>query len=86
MIRPFLGKMTKSELHAVMTGGFATIAGTVLGAYIGFGVGIRFWCSSSSSSSSAFDVMIALTRSSLPSVSHYWMSGTNPLLTPRAWF
>ncbi|XP_076461138.1 putative transporter HI_0519 [Babylonia areolata] len=38
MIRPFISNMTKSELHAVMTGGFATIAGTVLGAYIGFGV------------------------------------------------
>ncbi len=30
--------MTKSELHAVMTGGFATIAGSVLGAYISFGI------------------------------------------------
>ena len=30
--------MTVSELHAVMTGGFATIAGSVLGAYISFGV------------------------------------------------
>ncbi|PVD30119.1 hypothetical protein C0Q70_09381 [Pomacea canaliculata] len=38
MIRPFISRMTKSELHAVMTGGFATIAGSVLGAYIGFGV------------------------------------------------
>ena len=28
MIRPFLAKMTKSEIHAVMTGGFATIAGS----------------------------------------------------------
>ena len=27
MIRPFLPQMTKSEIHAVMTGGFATIAG-----------------------------------------------------------
>ena len=27
MIRPFLPHMTKSEIHAVMTGGFATIAG-----------------------------------------------------------
>ena len=27
----------RSEIHAVMTGGFATIAGTVLGAYINFG-------------------------------------------------
>ena len=32
--------MTKSEIHAVMTGGFATIAGSVLAAYIRFGVAI----------------------------------------------
>ena len=38
------------------------------------------------SSSSAFDVMVALTRSSLPWVLHTWMSGTSPLQTPRAWF
>ncbi|XP_033101705.1 solute carrier family 28 member 3-like isoform X2 [Anneissia japonica] len=38
LIQPFLNRMTRSELHAVMTGGFATIAGSVLGAYIGFGV------------------------------------------------
>lgn len=40
MIRPFLALMTKSELHAVMTGGFATIAGGVLAAYISFGVSL----------------------------------------------
>ncbi|CAB3989736.1 Solute carrier family 28 member 3 [Paramuricea clavata] len=38
MVRPFLQTMTMSELHAVMTGGFATIAGGVLAAYISFGV------------------------------------------------
>lgn len=38
MISPFLKDMTSSELHAVMTGGFATIAGSVLGAYVSFGV------------------------------------------------
>ena len=38
MIRPFLPDLTKSEMHAVMTGGFATIAGSVLGAYILIGV------------------------------------------------
>jgi len=38
LIKPFLALMTKSEIHAVMTGGFATIAGTVLGAYIGLGI------------------------------------------------
>ena len=30
--------------------------------------------------------MVALTRSSLPWVPHTWMSGTNPLQTPRALF
>ncbi len=37
-VKPFLEKMTRSELHAVMAGGFATIAGSVLGAYVGFGI------------------------------------------------
>ncbi|XP_068406962.1 sodium/nucleoside cotransporter 2 isoform X4 [Eschrichtius robustus] len=38
LIRPYLADMTLSEVHAVMTGGFATISGTVLGAFISFGV------------------------------------------------
>ncbi|MBN3307868.1 S28A1 protein, partial [Amia calva] len=38
LIRPYLPEMTKSEIHAVMTGGFATIAGSVMGAYIMFGI------------------------------------------------
>uniref|UniRef100_A0A8C2X6Z0 Solute carrier family 28 member 1 n=1 Tax=Cyclopterus lumpus TaxID=8103 RepID=A0A8C2X6Z0_CYCLU len=38
LIRPYLKNMTKSEIHAVMTGGFATIAGSVLGAFISFGI------------------------------------------------
>lgn len=38
LIRPFIQFMTVSELHAVMTGGMATIAGSVLGAFILFGV------------------------------------------------
>lgn len=40
MVKPMLGDMTKSELHAVMTGGFATIAGSVLATYILFGVSV----------------------------------------------
>uniref|UniRef100_UPI00398F07D7 solute carrier family 28 member 3-like n=1 Tax=Pristiophorus japonicus TaxID=55135 RepID=UPI00398F07D7 len=38
LIRPFIIDLTKSELHSVMTSGFATIAGSVLGAYVSFGV------------------------------------------------
>ena len=33
-----LGHIFRSEIHAVMTGGFATIAGTVLAAFINFGI------------------------------------------------
>ena len=35
LIKPFIEKMTRSELMAVMTGGFATVAGGVLAAYVG---------------------------------------------------
>lgn len=36
LVKPFIGKMTSSELHCLMTGGMATIAGSVMGAYITF--------------------------------------------------
>ena len=35
VVRPYIEKMTLSELNALMTGGFATIAGSVLAVYIG---------------------------------------------------
>jgi CNT family concentrative nucleoside transporter len=35
VVRPYLQKMTMSELNAVMVGGFATIAGGVMAAYVG---------------------------------------------------
>eukprot|EP01083_Nonionella_stella_P054379 143538_1 len=38
LIKPFIENMTRSELHAVMTGGFATIAGGVMAIYIYYGV------------------------------------------------
>ena len=34
MVRPFISQMTKSELMAVMTGGFATVAGGILAIYV----------------------------------------------------
>jgi CNT family concentrative nucleoside transporter len=35
LIKPFVGTMTASELNTVMVGGFATIAGGVMAAYVG---------------------------------------------------
>ena len=38
VVKPYLAKMTMSELMAVMTGGFASVAGGVLAAYVRFGI------------------------------------------------
>ena len=38
LIKPFLNDMTKSELLTIMVGGFATVAGGVLAAYIAMGI------------------------------------------------
>ncbi|XP_068461128.1 solute carrier family 28 member 3-like [Clinocottus analis] len=38
LIRPYISELTRSEMHAVMTAGFASVSGGVLGAYISFGV------------------------------------------------
>jgi len=34
--------LTKSEIHAVLTAGFATISGSVMGGYIAWGVSMIF--------------------------------------------
>lgn len=36
LVRPYIPKMTNSELHCLMVGGMATIAGSVFGAYVSF--------------------------------------------------
>ena len=38
LVKPFLAKMTNSEIMAIMAGGFATVAGGVLAAYVGLGI------------------------------------------------
>ncbi|MCC9601978.1 NupC/NupG family nucleoside CNT transporter [Stieleria sp. JC731] len=40
VVRPYLAKMTRSELNAMMTGGFATVTGGLLGAYAGMGIDV----------------------------------------------
>lgn len=36
LVKPFIATMTKSEMHCIMVGGFGTVAGGVLAAYVGF--------------------------------------------------
>ncbi len=38
VIRPYISQMTQSELMVVMVGGFATVAGGVMAAYVRFGI------------------------------------------------
>jgi CNT family concentrative nucleoside transporter len=40
-IRPFLSKMTQSELMTVMTAGMAHVSGSIMAAYIAFGIEAR---------------------------------------------
>lgn len=42
VIRPYLPAMTRSELFAVMVGGMATVAGSVLAGYVALGVELRY--------------------------------------------
>ncbi|RTZ17443.1 NupC/NupG family nucleoside CNT transporter [Vibrio aquaticus] len=42
LVRPFLSRMTRSELFAVMAGGMASVAGSVLGGYAGLGVELKY--------------------------------------------
>lgn len=37
LIRPYIKKLTASEIHSIMVSGFATVSGTVLAAYLSFG-------------------------------------------------
>ncbi|MGF1589705.1 MAG: NupC/NupG family nucleoside CNT transporter [Pleurocapsa sp.] len=47
LIKPYLSQLTNSELHSVMTGGFATIAGGVMAAYIALGIPVQHLLSAS---------------------------------------
>ena len=42
VIRPYIANMTRSELFAIMSGGLASIAGTVLAGYAGMGVELKY--------------------------------------------
>ncbi len=42
LVRPFLSRMTRSELFTVMTCGMASVAGSVLGGYAAMGVDMKY--------------------------------------------
>ena len=42
VIRPYIAKMSRSELFAIMVGGLASVAGSVLAGYAGLGVELKY--------------------------------------------
>ncbi|WP_273129727.1 NupC/NupG family nucleoside CNT transporter [Metabacillus sp. HB246100] len=60
VIRPYLEKMTKSELFAVMTGGLASVAGSVLVGYALLGVPLEYLLAASFMAAPAGLVMAKL--------------------------
>lgn len=42
VVRPYISKMTQSELFAIMVGGLASVAGSVLAGYAGLGVDLKY--------------------------------------------
>ncbi|XP_023083027.2 sodium/nucleoside cotransporter 2 [Piliocolobus tephrosceles] len=80
LIRPYLGDMTLSEIHAVMTGGFATISGTVLGAFISFGVDAS---SLISASVMAAPCALALSKLAYPEVEESKFKSKEGVKLPR---
>ncbi|XP_007937992.1 solute carrier family 28 member 3 [Orycteropus afer afer] len=71
LVRPYLPHVTKSELHAIMTAGYATIAGSVLGAYISFGV----------SSSHLLTASVMSAPASLAVAKLFWPETETPKIT-----
>ncbi|VDP01254.1 unnamed protein product [Soboliphyme baturini] len=67
LIRPYLAKLTKSEVVAVLCGGFSTIAGSLFAAYVSLGVRAYylFACPSYILSASIMSAPAALSSSKL---------------------
>jgi CNT family concentrative nucleoside transporter len=42
LVRPYIHKMTQSELFAIMVGGLASVAGSVLAGYAGLGIELKY--------------------------------------------
>ena len=75
LIKPFLDKMTNSELHCVMAGGMATIAGSVLAAYISFNISASHLLSASVMSAPA---ALAASKLLYPGTKNTFQEGARP--------
>jgi CNT family concentrative nucleoside transporter len=42
VVRPYIAKMTQSELFAIMVGGLASVAGSIMAGYAGLGIELKY--------------------------------------------
>jgi len=42
VVRPYIAKMTRSELFAIMVGGLASVAGSIMAGYAGLGIDLKY--------------------------------------------
>ena len=80
VVRPYIARMTSSELMAVMTGGFATVAGGVLAVYVSFGIDAAHLITASVISAPAG---LVIAKVMLPETAVPETAGTGTVVIPR---
>ncbi len=80
VVRPYIARMTSSELMAVMTGGFATVAGGVLAVYVSFGIDAAHLITASVISAPA---ALVIAKVMLPETEVPETAGTGTVMVPR---
>ena len=83
LIRPYVARMTESELFAVMCAGMATIAGSVLLAYVAMGVSAGYLVTASfmSAPAAVMFAKIMVPETGTPETS--WSAGAARVAVPR---
>lgn len=80
VVAPYIPKMTRSELLALMTGGMSTVSGAILGAYIGLGVNAQYLIAASIMAAPASLVMAKIL---IPETQHSMTAGKVELKIER---
>ena len=84
VVRPYLASMTRSELCAMMVGGFATVTGGLLGAYAGMGIDISHLLTASVISAPAGLLIAKVMVPNLPATQTDEATVTESVEIPRS--
>ncbi|MGH9881438.1 MAG: NupC/NupG family nucleoside CNT transporter, partial [Pyrinomonadaceae bacterium] len=80
VIRPYLNGMTASELHAVMVGGFATISGGIMAAFVNIGISAGHLLTASAISAPA---ALLISKVVMPETENPQTMGSVKVVTPK---